>query len=197
MSNKDNKIIFYSFENIKNNTYEEFLIWQVLGRILHLIQINVLSQQVILNKDIGKYYIVDFLIMPFGIIIEIDGQQHLDNIEYDSQRDNFLESLGLFILRFDNKLVRENLREVIITIFRAITQRITCRPTKDFRIWLKESKLKQKEFFNKYIDWNTIKELNNLEKQRKNLYKDLNIKKKIELKDLANDLLKQMFLNIN
>jgi hypothetical protein len=134
--------------------------------------------------------------MPFGIIIEIDGQQHLDNIEYDSQRDNFLESLGLFVLRVDNKLVRENLKEVIITIFRVIAQRINCRPTKDFRTWLKESKSKQKEFFNKYIDWNTIKELNNLEKQRKNLYKDLNINKKIELKDLVNDLLKQMFLNI-
>lgn len=49
------------------------------------------------------YYIVDFITIDTGIVVEIDGQQHDENIEYDNNRTKFLKSFGLRIVRIRNK----------------------------------------------------------------------------------------------
>ena len=64
-------------------------------------------------------YIVDFLCIEAGLVVELDGGQHADNIAYDERRTAYLESLGLRVLRFWNMEVVENLDGVCETIFLA------------------------------------------------------------------------------
>jgi len=195
MSKKDNKIAWYSISNAKQHTYEEFLIWQVLRKICRVVQINVFSQEIFCKEDVEKYFIVDFLILPVGIVVELDGQQHLDNIEYDSKRDCFLESLGLTILRFDNKLVRENLREVIITILKAVSKNIDKKLPKDFYDWINKNKKNNYRVLSN-INKKKLKNLKIQELNRNKLYQEVGKYSKKKLSEMASDILKQMFFNI-
>ena len=58
------------------------------------------------QHGIGKY-IVDFYCSKEKLIIELDGNPHGEYymIEKDTIRDQYLERLGLKILRFENRLV--------------------------------------------------------------------------------------------
>ena len=46
------------------------------------------------QKIIGNY-IVDFYVKRLGLVVEIDGGSHNEKEDYDSQRDDFFEELGL------------------------------------------------------------------------------------------------------
>ena len=63
-------------------------------------------------------FIVDFYCSQARLIIEIDGEIHLqDNaIIYDKQRTAILESYGLKVIRFTNQQVLNNLPQVCHTI---------------------------------------------------------------------------------
>ncbi len=60
-------------------------------------------------------YIVDFYCVSEKLIIELDGVIHLDFAQqnYDYERTQHLETLGFTIVRFENKLVFENIEEVL------------------------------------------------------------------------------------
>ncbi|WP_343487894.1 endonuclease domain-containing protein [Allomuricauda sp. d1] len=60
-------------------------------------------------------YIVDFYCASEKLIIELDGQGHLNPTaeEKDQKRDNYLEGLGFTVLRFENKMVFDNLSSVL------------------------------------------------------------------------------------
>lgn len=58
-------------------------------------------------------YIVDFICLDAGLVIEIDGSQHAENAGYDLQRTQFLERQGLRVIRFWNNEVLENLQGVL------------------------------------------------------------------------------------
>lgn len=45
-------------------------------------------------------YIVDFYLPQFKLIIEIDGETHLRNVEYDNNRTKELNKLGLTVIKF-------------------------------------------------------------------------------------------------
>ena len=64
------------------------------------------------QKPIG-HYIVDFVCMERHLIIEIDGGQHADQVEYDQHRDAWLRSQGFTILRFWNNEVQGQLEGVL------------------------------------------------------------------------------------
>lgn len=49
------------------------------------------------QKIIGNY-IVDFYSSNCQVVIEIDGNSHNDKLEYDAERDAYLESLGLTVI---------------------------------------------------------------------------------------------------
>ena len=55
------------------------------------------------QKVIGSY-IVDFYIAKAALVIELDGSQHYEKegIQKDAERDAYLRSLGLTILRYSN-----------------------------------------------------------------------------------------------
>jgi very-short-patch-repair endonuclease len=70
---------------------------------------------------IGKY-IVDFCAPRRKLIIELDGSQHLNQIEYDQQRTLYLESLGYRVLRFWNNEVASQIDRVLEVIWGEINK---------------------------------------------------------------------------
>jgi very-short-patch-repair endonuclease len=45
-------------------------------------------------------FIVDFYCPPARLVVELDGSQHLDQVEYDQRRTRYLERGGLQVIRF-------------------------------------------------------------------------------------------------
>lgn len=64
------------------------------------------------QHSIGKF-IVDFYCPLRKLVIELDGSQHLDNIEYDRERTEYFESLGIKVIRFWNDEVNKNIDSVM------------------------------------------------------------------------------------
>ena len=62
-------------------------------------------------------YITDFCAPGMKLIIEVDGSQHLDQQEYDSERTAFLMAQGYTILRFSNGDVMNKIDGVLADIF--------------------------------------------------------------------------------
>ena len=62
-----------------------------------------------------KKYIVDFYCARERIIIELDGEVHLNaySEEKDRRREEILNEMGFKVLRFENKMVFENLESVL------------------------------------------------------------------------------------
>ena len=69
------------------------------------------------QHSIGNY-IVDFYCPSEKLIIELDGEVHNNPIaqDYDERRTCYLNGIGYKILRFENKLVFENLDSVLMEI---------------------------------------------------------------------------------
>lgn len=64
-----------------------------------------------------RNYIVDFYSPELKLIIEIDGDSHFqENRSYDKKRQQYIESLGLKVLRFTNHEVYYALEQVLNTI---------------------------------------------------------------------------------
>ena len=65
------------------------------------------------QKVIG-HYIADFYIASAKLVIELDGSQHFDQpgLEADRERDAYMHSLGLQVLRYANSDVNRNFRGV-------------------------------------------------------------------------------------
>jgi very-short-patch-repair endonuclease len=59
---------------------------------------------------------VDFLCVEAGLVVELDGSQHADNVAYDERRTVYLERSGLRVLRFWNSDVLTNSDGVCWTI---------------------------------------------------------------------------------
>jgi Protein of unknown function (DUF559) len=53
-------------------------------------------------------YIVDFVCLEKRLVIEIDGGQHAEDANYDSNRDAWLREQGFIVLRFWNNDVLKN-----------------------------------------------------------------------------------------
>jgi very-short-patch-repair endonuclease len=64
------------------------------------------------QKPMG-HYIVDFVCVERLLIVEIDGGQHAEQVEYDQCRDAWLRSQGYTILRFWNNEVMQQLEGVL------------------------------------------------------------------------------------
>ncbi|HEU4839432.1 MAG TPA: DUF559 domain-containing protein, partial [Micavibrio sp.] len=58
-------------------------------------------------------YIVDFCCLEKGIIVELDGGQHVEQEDYDRKRTEFLEAQGFRVVRFWNNDVLANMGGVL------------------------------------------------------------------------------------
>ncbi len=61
-------------------------------------------------------YIVDFVSIKRKLIIELDGSQHLEQEEYDTERTKFLQSMGYTVIRFWNHQIMNEMDNVIKAI---------------------------------------------------------------------------------
>jgi len=88
----------------------EILLWQRLNN-------KKMGYKFRRQYSIGSY-VVDFYCPQFKLVIEIDGGTHISKqaAVYDKQRQEYLESLGLIIKRYDNQLILKNLNEVLIDL---------------------------------------------------------------------------------
>jgi very-short-patch-repair endonuclease len=68
-------------------------------------------------------YIVDFVCVSAMLVVEIDGGQHLDAVEYDAVRTRVIEALGYRVLRFWNDDVLLRTEDVLEVIWRALDAR--------------------------------------------------------------------------
>ncbi len=71
------------------------------------------------QKIIGRY-IADFYIPSAKLVIELDGSQHYseEGKEYDTQRDEYMTSLGITVLRYTNTEITKNFGAVCENIQR-------------------------------------------------------------------------------
>jgi len=67
-------------------------------------------------------FIVDFYAPIAKLVLEIDGAQHLEEIHLrqDKYRDEYLNGLGILVLRFYNNQVMSQLNSVLEAIYIAI-----------------------------------------------------------------------------
>ena len=63
------------------------------------------------QKPIDRY-IVDFYCAELMLAIEIDGESHASQMEYDSERTRRLSSLGVTVIRYGNSDIMNNLSGV-------------------------------------------------------------------------------------
>jgi very-short-patch-repair endonuclease len=71
------------------------------------------------QQSLGPY-IVDFYCSAESLVIELDGEVHNDSMrrEYDAGRQEYLQDLGLKVIRFENRQVFEDMENVIAGIRR-------------------------------------------------------------------------------
>ena len=77
------------------------------------------------QKVIGNY-ITDFYCKKANLVIEIDGAQHFehDNSEYDKARTDYLNSVGIEVIRFLNKDINYNFNNTCKYIDNIIKKRM-------------------------------------------------------------------------
>ena len=78
------------------------------------------------QRIIGNY-IVDFYVKALGLVVEIDGEIHNFQEEYDEKRETYLKDLGLKVFRisttkmlFDAENVMKDLEQFIISEYKDI-----------------------------------------------------------------------------
>ena len=67
-------------------------------------------------------YVLDFVCLEEHVAIERDGSQHVEQMAYDNERDAYIRSYGLRILRFWNGDVLHRTQTVLETICAALHQ---------------------------------------------------------------------------
>ena len=72
------------------------------------------------RQKIVGHYIADFLSLNPKLIIELDGSQHAEQIEYDRIRTAYLEEQTFTVIRFWNDEVLRDINMVLDVIFDAI-----------------------------------------------------------------------------
>ncbi|MBS1145480.1 MAG: hypothetical protein H6R14_2886 [Proteobacteria bacterium] len=99
----DKKLTAFARANRKEPTPAESLLWQ---KVLRNRQFH--GHKFLRQKPIGPY-VIDFYCAEVKLVIEVDGDSHADQAEYDTQRTIFLESQGLRVLRYTNRDILNNL----------------------------------------------------------------------------------------
>jgi very-short-patch-repair endonuclease len=99
----------------KEMTAAERALWRALRR-------TSLGVEFRRQHPVGPY-IVDFYSRSTALVVEVDGDSHFTNEAqgYDQERTNYLEELGLSVLRFTNLQVLKELSAVVETVRHAAT----------------------------------------------------------------------------
>jgi very-short-patch-repair endonuclease len=93
----------------KRMTPEEKILWARL-------RANRFSSSRFRRQQVIDGFIVDFYCHESGLVVEVDGEAHDAQKEYDAGREKVLSERNLRVLRFKNREIRENLGEVLSKI---------------------------------------------------------------------------------
>lgn len=94
-------------------TDEEVLLWQQLrGRRFQGFKFR-------RQRALGPY-VLDFVCLEAGLVIEIDGGQHVEQEAYDLARTALIESQGLTVIRFWNHEVMNETPAVLEKIWQTL-----------------------------------------------------------------------------
>ena len=96
----------------KSPTTQEFKLWFYLKN-------KKMGPKFRRQHNIGPY-IVDFYCKEKNLIVELDGSQHIEAKEYDNERDNYIKTLGIKVLRFWNSEIDKNIVDVLSEIKKEI-----------------------------------------------------------------------------
>lgn len=99
----------------KNPTPAEEVLWRRIRKR------QILGYKFRRQHTIGKF-IVDFFCADAALVIEVDGLIHDEQEEYDRDREIYLESLGLRVLRFRNEHVLQQIDGVLERIGEALSE---------------------------------------------------------------------------
>ncbi len=105
-----NKSLKTLSSNLRNNaTPQENKLWY---EFLRTYPVRFNRQRIVGN------FILDFYCAKARLAVELDGSQHYENkgINHDEQRTEYLESFGIYVLRFTNSEINENFYEVCTVI---------------------------------------------------------------------------------
>lgn len=114
MQSKYNKqLVPFAKQLRKEMTKEERHLWYDF--------LKQLPETVNRQKVIG-HYIVDFYCSAAKLVIELDGSQHYESEgqKSDRVRDEYLQNLGITVLRYSNREVHENFDGVCTDILKHI-----------------------------------------------------------------------------
>ena len=101
----------------KNMTDSESVLWSRVRRK------QLMGVQFYRQKSIGRY-VVDFFAPRVGLVVEVDGSQHMegDQLQRDLRRDEYFAGLDLKVLRFNSREVLIETDGVVEVIFRVIKE---------------------------------------------------------------------------
>ena len=112
--NRTTPKIFARAKELRHNpTPAEIKLWARL-RAHRMADAHFRSQHAIGN------YIVDFCAPRRKLVIELDGSQHLEQQDYDTERTEFLKSKGYKVLRFWNNDVMNDIDSVLNVIWNTL-----------------------------------------------------------------------------
>ena len=104
----------------KNQTPAEELIWQEIRN--RKMGVKIVRQKPIMLTYFGKTkaFIADFYCSQAKLIIEIDGNVHTRQSDYDSLRTMLLNQKGLRLIRFTNSEVTNDMKTVLLRIIKEV-----------------------------------------------------------------------------
>lgn len=93
----------------KKTSSSEKIVWTYLRRK------QILDERFLRQFSVD-YYVLDFYCPRLRLAIEVDGDSHFINqeaIDYDKERQDYIENLGITFLRFTNAQVNQSNDDVI------------------------------------------------------------------------------------
>ena len=101
----------------KEQTKSESVLWQLL-RDRKLQDKKFLRQYPIVFNWEGKkrFFVADFYCHEAGLVVELDGDVHIQRKDHDKARDHIMKSMGINVIRISNEDMASNVKKVISSI---------------------------------------------------------------------------------
>ena len=118
---KDGNLLENARRLRRDMTPQELRLWY---RFLRSYPVKIYKQRII-----GPY-IVDFYCASAKLVIEIDGSQHYEEAgqKHDKKRTEYLQSLGLMVVRYSNAEINVHFDAVCEHIHRVVYERLGYDP---------------------------------------------------------------------
>ncbi|WP_119343795.1 endonuclease domain-containing protein [Facilibium subflavum] len=107
----------YAQQLRKAGNLSEVLLWQEI-KSKKLLALDFDRQKIIGN------YIVDFYCKSLGVVIEIDGGSHDFKVEYDMEREAYLQGFDLLVIHILDIDIKQNLAGVLMHIHQRLRDRM-------------------------------------------------------------------------